>query len=618
MANTGIIADGYFDIATDPDEGDYAQGLEDIVSLIKEMPGGTLRKTAAVVLASDAFAPVKDYCAHIIDTEGAAAADNLATITATGIRDGFIISLSIANSARVITVKNSGNIVTLDGNDLVMDNTTMEPWFRWDGTLTKWRQTTAPEVKRDLNKMPGTLSPTGLVISSGSITPTRGFHTVTSESGVTDDLDLATQGTLNYDGAFLMLKATSGHTIQVRYNQSGTGKFLQTSQGNEYLSGDKIMCFYKSGTTWLQFGSHGFEISYLIMSGGRFTPSSTVPVSLGTTNATTGYLLPYGNDGNRISLYDGANWNIRTFTNPSLAFTNAKYTLALRFAYDNAGVVTLEDQVVTTNTKTITGITAANPAVVTTSTNHGLSVGDWVAIDGVVGTIGTTTKNGVNSAAQSTKLFKVLATPSGTTFSFGLDTTGLAYTSGGTMYQIGAFPALGSQDGIPVKSGDATRRLIGAYLTGFTAGQCDCTADERFVVSALNQVTKTGAVLNIGSHTTNSNGVSKLADNDVTKRKKWLTVITDIQPIVRHHRIVSNGASAAGLTRVMFDALDTSIEYGIELAVGGANVASYLAANDEPVTTNTPGLHAACIGDSTNAASTATFSSTNLQAIIPW
>lgn len=293
MANTGILADGYFDLATDPDEGAFAQGLEDIVSLIKETPGGTLRKTAAVTLASDAFAPVKDYCAHIIDTQSAAATDDLVTITATGVRDGFIISISIANSARVVTVKNSGNITTLDGNDLVINSTAYEVWFRWDNTLGKWRQITNQDATIRLNKMPGGLPSSALTISGGSVTATRGFHTITSEAGVTDDLDLIAQTTLSQDTTLLMLKATTGHTITVRHNQSGTGKIITPDGTNLSLTGNRTLILAKNGSQWDVIGKLG---SWVANIGEGGTNNGSLGVSA---------LGIYAGDGSKITQITG-------------------------------------------------------------------------------------------------------------------------------------------------------------------------------------------------------------------------------------------------------------------------------------------------------------------------
>lgn len=89
---------------------------------------------------------------------------------------------------------------------------------------------------------------------------------------------------------------------------------------------------------------------------GRITLTSATPVTTAdVTAATTVYFTPYG--GNRIALYDGTTWNVRTFAELSLALgtdtINKNYDL---FAYDNSGVVTLERLVWTNDTTRATAL----------------------------------------------------------------------------------------------------------------------------------------------------------------------------------------------------------------------------------------------------------------------
>lgn len=85
---------------------------------------------------------------------------------------------------------------------------------------------------------------------------------------------------------------------------------------------------------------------------------------------------------------------------------------------------------------TITGITAANPAVFTTASAHGLTAGDIIEISGVVGMV-----DGASAVANVVNdTFVVATTPLSTTFTVknytdaALNTTGWsAYTSGGSV-----------------------------------------------------------------------------------------------------------------------------------------------------------------------------------------
>lgn len=82
---------------------------------------------------------------------------------------------------------------------------------------------------------------------------------------------------------------------------------------------------------------------------------------------------------------------------------------------------------------TITGITQANPAVVTTSAAHGRSNGDVIYIDGVVGMIDDST----NPITQINGRTYTVANATGTTFELsGIDTSSgySAYSSAGSVY----------------------------------------------------------------------------------------------------------------------------------------------------------------------------------------
>lgn len=78
----------------------------------------------------------------ILDTESAAASDDLENIyvgtSGTAISPGYEVTFYLANNARVITVKNSGNIVTPTGSDLVIDSTNSSITFVYNPNISKW------------------------------------------------------------------------------------------------------------------------------------------------------------------------------------------------------------------------------------------------------------------------------------------------------------------------------------------------------------------------------------------------------------------------------------------------------------------------------------------------
>lgn len=74
---------------------------------------------------------------HTVDTESDAASDDLDTIN--GGADGQILILRPDNTARDIVLKHgTGNILTIDGNDLTLDNTEKSVLMQYDAALASW------------------------------------------------------------------------------------------------------------------------------------------------------------------------------------------------------------------------------------------------------------------------------------------------------------------------------------------------------------------------------------------------------------------------------------------------------------------------------------------------
>jgi len=89
-----------------------------------------------LTLATDTITAIHSY--HAIDTEGAAASDNCATITpGTGVAAGFILVLRAANVARVVTMKDGTGNLLLNG-DYALSTTDATITLIYDGT--NWRE----------------------------------------------------------------------------------------------------------------------------------------------------------------------------------------------------------------------------------------------------------------------------------------------------------------------------------------------------------------------------------------------------------------------------------------------------------------------------------------------
>jgi len=117
-------------------------------------PHGNLDFTTSAKLdiASGAVTPTQNW--HTVDTESSAATDDLDTIVASELTDGFVLFLRQFNSARVVTLKHdTGNINCPGGVDIVFSDTTQVVILIYDSTLTKWLATVSPANAALINKV---------------------------------------------------------------------------------------------------------------------------------------------------------------------------------------------------------------------------------------------------------------------------------------------------------------------------------------------------------------------------------------------------------------------------------------------------------------------------------
>lgn len=90
-------------------------------------------RSHSVTLSGDAFTAI--YSQYAVDTEGAAAADNLSTITAsTGVSTGFLMVITPANISRVVTVKHGTGNIRLGAGDYALDAAGKSILLYYDGS----------------------------------------------------------------------------------------------------------------------------------------------------------------------------------------------------------------------------------------------------------------------------------------------------------------------------------------------------------------------------------------------------------------------------------------------------------------------------------------------------
>jgi hypothetical protein len=105
-------------------ETEMKDAFENWLATTKQMPGGAAQST--LVINTDQITPTGAY--HLVDTQAAAAADNLAQILPTNLPDGSMLMLSIVSNTRVVVVKHAaggtGQISLVAGVDFTIAFTT--------------------------------------------------------------------------------------------------------------------------------------------------------------------------------------------------------------------------------------------------------------------------------------------------------------------------------------------------------------------------------------------------------------------------------------------------------------------------------------------------------------
>jgi len=156
---------------------------------------------------------------HAVDTEAAAASDDLDTING-GTADELVL-LRLADATHNVVVKHgTGNITCPDGDDIILDTLTDFVLVAYEGT--GWRVIAS---SLDVSTPHSDLrfqAATELTIATGEITVTQARHTIDTEADAgTDDLD--TINGLGADELVWLTAENAGRDVVVKH---GTGNIL--------------------------------------------------------------------------------------------------------------------------------------------------------------------------------------------------------------------------------------------------------------------------------------------------------------------------------------------------------------------------------------------------------
>ncbi|MBL8162451.1 MAG: hypothetical protein JNJ61_10735 [Anaerolineae bacterium] len=216
--------------------------LENTLNGLQAFDQQTFGSAQAVSISAGAITATKSHV--VVDTEAAAASDDLDTINGGG--TGSVLYLRSASAVRTVVIRhNVGNIRTPNGYNITLNNVDVFVFLMYNGTY--WIAIVAP-----FNIYMNFGTDTTRTISSGSISWTRNRALVDTEASATlDDLDNITGAS---EGAFIALQlANAGRMVRVRHRGGGSGNIHFADMQDRLLwdTSQSIWLLY-DGTRWVE------------------------------------------------------------------------------------------------------------------------------------------------------------------------------------------------------------------------------------------------------------------------------------------------------------------------------------------------------------------------------
>lgn len=204
------------------------------------------------------------------------------------------------------------------------------------------------------------------VVAPTVLSKTASYAVVTTDGDDVLVLVDATAGAITI--SLYTAVGASGKRVGVKKIDSSINAVTIDPSGTQTIDGSTTLtltqqydtALLESDSTNWQNLLRAVNVSVAPVCQGRLTATTGVPVTRNDVSAATSiFFTPY--QGNQIALYDGTTWNLRSFAEItiSLAALTASKPYDV-FAYDNAGVVTIELLVWTNTTTRATALTTQN------------------------------------------------------------------------------------------------------------------------------------------------------------------------------------------------------------------------------------------------------------------
>lgn len=301
---TAIYADDYASNASRT-QAQIKAYVDNILSLIKEVPGGT--GFGALEILSGAIAPTDNNCMFTLESE-TGSTDTLTNITAGAVvRDGAMLGLAPL-TGHTITIQHAagsaGQIYLRDAANRAISDVNQITWVRYD-SATGYFYEVNPDVMFLLQKMPGGRSPSTIVLASDVATPDRFLHYIQSQTGSTDDMK-SIVATANIET--VIVSPATGHTITAKHNTGSSPKIFMTDSADLVMTAGQYLWLAKVSGDWYEIGRFGFSSggNTYVAQTADFTAAVNTTQNVDTSGAGgSGYItctLPtaVGNSGKRI------------------------------------------------------------------------------------------------------------------------------------------------------------------------------------------------------------------------------------------------------------------------------------------------------------------------------
>lgn len=195
--------------------------FSDLDSAITDLLAGTLgfdqlllNNVAGLTIATGAVTLTNAY--HDIDTEAAAASDNLDTIN--GLAEGKFAFINATDGAHtVVLTHNVGNVLTVTGQSISLDDTTKIAFVMHNGTNVIAMQLGVDTIASGSQPDFGASATKTISAGVAAVGADKNLI-IAAESGTADDLTEITGLTV---GERVTIRADAGDTITVKHNDGG-------------------------------------------------------------------------------------------------------------------------------------------------------------------------------------------------------------------------------------------------------------------------------------------------------------------------------------------------------------------------------------------------------------